>query len=158
LLFAFLKPFPIPDRGFDTCLQNFRSQRNNLQEFLFAQFTGDWPENARPYWLAGIVDEHRCILVEADVSAVAPAMLLASTYDYGFHHFSFLYLAIRRSLFYAGGDYIAESCIQSRGTAERQNHLQFPRAGVVGDLEHASHHHGHNQISLYARRSIIGCR
>src|SRR5208337_3448816 len=34
------------------------------------------------------------------------------------------------------------------GTAQRQNHLQLACAGVIGDIEHGSHHYCHNLFSL----------
>src|ERR1700686_3804240 len=59
-------------------LQHFRRQGHNLQKLLLAQFTGNRSENAGPDGLARFVDENRRILIEANISAVAAAILLVS--------------------------------------------------------------------------------
>src|SRR6516162_2525750 len=57
--------------------QDFRREGNNLQELLFAQLARHRSKHAGSYRLAGIVDEHRRVLVKADVGPVTAAMFLA---------------------------------------------------------------------------------
>src|ERR1700693_1022954 len=85
-------------------LNYFRRQRNNLQKLLLAQLAGDGPENARPHRFARIVDQHRGILVEADVGSVAPPMLLARAHDHLLHHFALLHLPVGSGLLHRRGD------------------------------------------------------
>src|ERR1035438_7522020 len=68
------------------CLPNLRSQRNDLGELLFAQLSGHRAEHARAHRLVRVVDQHRGIVVEADVSAVFTAALLAHPHDDCFYH------------------------------------------------------------------------
>src|SRR5579864_3502169 len=89
-------------------LQHLGCEGDDLQEFLFAQLAGDRPEDARPDRLAGLVDEHGGVLVEADVGAILAAVLLAGAYDHRLHHFALLHLAVGRSFLHAGGDHVAE--------------------------------------------------
>src|SRR4051794_26096103 len=57
-------------------LQDFRSQRNNLQKLLFAKLAGHGTKHACSDRLACFVDQHCRILIKADIGAVAAAMLL----------------------------------------------------------------------------------
>src|SRR5271157_1838218 len=146
-VYTFLHLYPLSTSRLPR-LKNFRRQGNNLQEFLLAQFARHGTEHTRPDWLVHIVDQHRRVLVEAYVGAIAAAMLLASTHDHRLDHRAFLGGAVGRCFFNRGGHDVAQSGNQTGGTAQRQNHLQLARAGVVGHLEHASHHHCHSRISL----------
>src|SRR5579863_1407029 len=123
--------------------QYLRRKRDNLQKFLFAQFAGHRSENARPYWLAGLIDEHCGVLVKADVGAVAAPVLLACAHHNRFYHRSLFRLPIRRGLFDARRDHVAQAGVQARRAAKRQNHLQLARAGLIGHVDHRSHHACH---------------
>src|SRR5580700_1188501 len=129
-------------------LQHLGCQRNNLQKFLFTQLAGDRTEHASSYRLAGFIDQYRGILVEADIGSVAPPMFFAGTHDDRFYDFALLYLAVGRRFLHTGGDHVAEPGPETGSAAERQDHLQLARAGVVGHLEHRSHHHSHKSVSL----------
>src|SRR6478672_11813149 len=80
----------------EALLQNLRRQRNNLQKLLFAQLAGHGTKHARADRLAGFIDQHRRILIKADICAVAAAMLLALAHDHALHHRAFLGCAVRR--------------------------------------------------------------
>src|ERR1035438_2862325 len=98
-----------------------------------------------------VVDQNRRILIEADVGTVAAAMLFARAHDHGFHHRALLGGAVGRRLLHGSRNHVTQMGDRSGGTAQRQNHLQLARTGVVGDVEHASHHHCHNLVSLLHR-------
>src|SRR5260370_609551 len=140
-------------------LNHFRRQRNDLQKLSLTQLAGHRTKNARPHRLARVINQHRGILVEADVGAVAPPMLLARAHDHRLHHFAFLHLSIGSGFFYSRGDNVAQAGIQPGGPAERQNHLQLAGAGIVGDLQHASHHHSHgfNLPRSFPMRYLLSC-
>src|SRR5581483_2322387 len=128
-------------------LQHFRREAHDLQELLLAQFPSDGPKDAGSDRLASFVDQDRGILVEPNISTVATAVLFARAHHDGFDDLAFLYLAVRRCFLDAGGNHVAQPGPQPGVAAERQDHLQLASAGVVGDLEHGSHHHGHSSIS-----------
>src|SRR5580700_7610581 len=85
-LSQFLSSFFSNREPLATVLQNFRRQGNDLQKFLLAQFARHGTEHARPNRLAAFIDQHRGIRVEADICAVAPAMLFPSAHDHGLDH------------------------------------------------------------------------
>src|SRR5208282_2438561 len=132
-------------------LKHFRRQRHNLQKFLLAQFASHRTEYARPYRLAGFINQHRRILIEADVRPIPPPVLFPRPHDDRLYHFALLYLTVGRSLFHAGRDHVAQTRVQTGRTAERHDHLQLARAGIIGDLDHRSHHQGHDCLLLSTR-------
>src|ERR1700730_2352505 len=129
-------------------LKHFRRQRHNLQKFLLAQFTPPRTKYARAHRFSGFVDQHSRILIEANVSPIPPPMLFARPNDDCFHHFALLHLAVWRSFLHARRDHVANPSAQASRAAERQDHLQRARTGVIGDLEHGSHHYGHVRLLL----------
>src|SRR5256885_4285233 len=56
---------------YTTLFRSLRSQRDNLQKLLLAQFAGHRTKDARAHRLAGFVDQHCGILVKTDVGPVA---------------------------------------------------------------------------------------
>src|SRR5438105_1166328 len=70
-------------------------------------------------------------------------MFFSSAHDHRLDYFPLLYLAVGRSFFHRGGNYVAKSCAQSGTASQRENHLQLAGAGIVGNLEHGSHHDAH---------------
>src|SRR5207302_9190389 len=92
-----------PDYQITRSLYNFRRQRHDLQKLLLAQLASHGPEHARAYGFAGIIDQHCRILIEADISSIAPPMLLARAHDYRLHDLAFLYLAFGRGFFHGRG-------------------------------------------------------
>src|SRR5215470_21240 len=132
-----------PNSQLPNPLQNFWCQTHYLQKLFLAKLPRHRAEDARANRLAGFVDQHGRILIEADVSPVAaPVFLACANYD-RLHDFSFLHLAIGSSFLHAGRDHVAKAGTQTSRSAKRQNHLQLARAAVIGDLEHASHHDCH---------------
>src|SRR5882724_3895126 len=56
--------------------QNLRRERDDPHELLVAQLTPDGTEDAGPTGLAVGLDQHGGVLVELDVGAVGPTLLL----------------------------------------------------------------------------------
>src|SRR6266850_4138647 len=77
-------------------LEHLRCQRDDLHEPALPQLAGDRAEDAGADRLALIVDEHGGIPVEADVAAVAAALLLARPHDHRLDDLPLLDGAIRR--------------------------------------------------------------
>src|ERR1700682_377369 len=124
-------------------LPNLRSQGNNLGKFLLAQLSGHGAKDARANRLAGVVDQHRGIIIEPYVGAVAAAALFAHPHDHRFHYRSLLHLAFRRGFLYGRGDDVAEAGFQSNVATDRQNAHQLPCAGIVRNSQPGSHlNHG----------------
>src|ERR1700678_266635 len=109
-------------------LNNFRGQRNNLQELLLAQLAGNRPQDARAYRLTGLVDQHSRVLVEADVGSIAAAIFLAGAHNYSLHNLALLHRSIRRRLFYGGRNYIAQTSLLAGSATQGKDYLQLARA------------------------------
>src|SRR5947199_219956 len=136
-------------------LPNLRSQRNNLREFLLAQFARYGAEHARPHRLARIVDQHRGVVVKPDVRAILAPPLFPHPHHHRFHHASFFDLAFRCRFLYRGGNYVAEARLQSRVAAYRHDAGQLARAGIVGHRQPGSHlNHWSAPLSLLLGRRV----
>src|SRR5208282_3973447 len=94
-------------------LPDFRRERDNLGELTVAQLAGHRPEDARAHGLIRLVDEHGGVVVEADVGAVAAALLFSHPDDHALHHFPFLDLAFGRRFLHRSGHDIAQPGLQS---------------------------------------------
>src|SRR5579885_1058181 len=79
----------VMERVADT-LDNLRSERHNLHEFLIAQLARDGTKHARSHRLADFINQHRRIRIEPDIGAVLAARLLAHPHDHASHHLAFL--------------------------------------------------------------------
>src|SRR5262245_20910659 len=120
-------------------LQNLWRERNDLHEPALAQLTGDGPEHARADRLVLIVHQHRRVAIEANVAAVAAAMLFPCPHDHGLDDLALLHRAIRRGFLDRGGDDVTEPRVASGGPADRVDHRDLARAGVVGHVEDRAH-------------------
>src|SRR5215471_2780302 len=134
-------------------LPDLRCQRNNLGELFVAQLAGHRPEDARAHGLAGIIDEHRGIVIKTNVGAVLAALLLAHTDDHALHDLAFLDLAFRRRFLYRSGDNVSEACFQPGIAAHGQDAHELASSGIVGDSQPGSHlNHGSAPLSLLLGR------
>src|SRR5208337_2213152 len=122
-------------------LPDLRSQRYDLGELLLAQLSCHGTKYARPHRLAGIVDEHRGVVIEADVRAVLAAVFLAHAHDDALHNLAFLDLAFRRRFLHRRGDDVTQPGLQSRVATEGENAHELPRSGIVGHRQPGSHHY-----------------
>src|SRR2546430_16180443 len=73
-------------------LPNLRGQRNNFREFLLAQLARHRAEHARSDGLARIIDQHRGIIIKADIRAILTPPLFPHAHTNRFHYGSFLIL------------------------------------------------------------------
>src|SRR5262249_28086614 len=101
------------------CLNHFRREADDLHEPLLAQFAGDGAEDARTYGFIVRLDNHRRVLIKADISAILAARLFARADDDGAYDLAFLDGAIGRGFLHRRRDDIAEPGAQSGVTAER---------------------------------------
>src|SRR6266567_856386 len=61
------------------CLEDLRSQTDDLHEVTLAQLAGNGPEDARASWVVGLREQDRGVLVEADERTVGAPVLLVDT-------------------------------------------------------------------------------
>src|ERR1700677_3131746 len=61
--------------------EHLRGERDDAHEALVAQLAADGPEDAGPARLLLVINENRGVLVEADVPAVRPPLLLLRPHD-----------------------------------------------------------------------------
>src|SRR4030095_512407 len=97
------------------------------------------PEHARPDRLVVVVDEHRCVAIEADVAAVAPPLLLASPHDHRLHDLTLLHRAVRRRFLDRRGDDVAEPRVAACRSAAPIDYRDSPGRGIVGAVQNRSH-------------------
>src|SRR5205085_6293430 len=89
-------------------LKHFRGERYNFQELLLSKLAGHRAEHARSDRLAGLVDEHGRVLVEADIRSVAAARLFRGPHEHALHYRAFLCRPIGRSFLDGSGEYVAQ--------------------------------------------------
>src|SRR4029079_6578033 len=97
------------------------------------------PEHARADPFVLVVHEHGGVAIEADVAAVAAALLLAGTHDDGLHDLALLHRAIGRGFLHGGRHDVAEPRVAAGRPADRVGDGDIPRAGVVGNVEDRTH-------------------
>src|SRR6187399_1874241 len=133
-------------------LQNLGRQRNDLHEAPLAQLARHRAEHARADRLVLVVDEHGGVAVEADVAAVAAALLLAGANDHGLYDLALLHRAVRRRFLHRRRDDVAEARVAAGRAADRVDHGNLPRPRIVGDVENRAHlDHGGSPVSSCVR-------
>src|SRR5207253_108092 len=100
-----------------------------------AQFTRDWPKDTSATRVIFLADDHRCVVIEANMRAIRTDKLFRRSHDNRTHDFALLHRTTRRSYLYRRDDHIAhEAVAHARATQNSDAHDLF-RAGVVGHLE-----------------------
>src|ERR1700722_1837040 len=89
-------------------LPNLRSQRNYFCVLALAQFASHRAKYARANRLARVVDQHRSVVVEADVGAILAARFLAHPHHHSLYYRALLHRALWRRLFYRSRDHVSE--------------------------------------------------
>src|SRR5918999_3666783 len=118
-------------------LQHLRRERHDLHVIALPQLAGDRAEDARPAWVPLWGDEHRRVLVEADVASVGPAVLLRGADHHGTDDIALLDPRVGERLLHAGDDHVADVRGARCRAPDDGDALQRPRAGVVGDAQPA---------------------
>src|SRR5437867_6961930 len=90
-------------------LNNFRGQRNDLHEFLFAQLARDRPEDARAPRIIFFVDNHNGVGIKAQVGPIRAADWCFGPHDDSRDNFTFFDRAIRGGFLDMGLDDVAHS-------------------------------------------------
>src|SRR5258708_12793829 len=116
---------------------HLRRERHDLHELLLAQLAAHGPEDAGGARLAGVRDEHRGVLVEADVGAVLALRFLGRAHDYRLHHLALLDLPGRDGVLDGDDHDVTQAAVAALGPAQDADHERAARARVIGDLADA---------------------
>src|SRR5574341_1368735 len=111
-------------------------QRHDLHELLVSQLAAHRPEDAGGAGLALIGDQHRRVLVEADVAAVLAPGLLGRAPDHRLGHFPLLDLSGGKGVLDRHHDHVPQPGVAPAAAAQHPDHQRLPGARVVGDLEY----------------------
>src|SRR3954468_4816056 len=120
-------------------LQDLRSERDDLHEPPLAELARHRPEDTGPDRLVVVVHQHGGVAVEADVAAVAAALLLGRPHDHGLDDLPLLHRAVRRRFLHRRLDDAAEPGVGAARPANRVDYRDLARAGVVGDVQDGTH-------------------
>src|SRR5690606_29345311 len=115
--------------------EDFGGEGDDAHELLVAQLAGDRPEDAGAARLVGVVDEDGGVLVEADVGAVLPAVLLLRADDDGLRDVALLHVAAGHRVLDRDDDLVADAGVAALRAAEDADAEVLLRPAVVGDVE-----------------------
>src|SRR5690349_7551402 len=136
----------------DAVLKHFRRERDDLHELLCPELARHRTEDTRADGLFLVVDQHRRIIVETNISTVGPAQLLGRAHDHSLHHFALFHLAVGNCFLHGDHDDIADRSVLALAAAEYLDALHATRAGVVGHIQCRSHLN--HELTLTARKSL----
>src|SRR5918997_60441 len=115
--------------------EHLRSEGDDLHEPLVAQFAPHRAEDAGPPRLAVRLDQHGGVLVEPDVRAVRPALLLDGAHDDRLDDVTALHAGGRDGLLHRGDDDVADTGVAPRRTAQHPDAQDLLGTGVVRDAQ-----------------------
>src|ERR1017187_657871 len=115
---------------------HLRSQADDLHEVPLAQLARDRTEDARAARVVLWSDQHRGVLVEADVASVGALVLLGGAHHDGADHVALLHLGVRLRNLDGADDHIAHRGVLAIAPAQHADAEQLARAAVVRHLEH----------------------
>src|SRR4051794_20365227 len=118
---------------------DLRRERHDLHDPPLAQLPRHRTEHARADRLAGVVDQHRGVLVEADVAAVLAPLLLDRPHDHRLDHLPLLHRAVGRRLLDRGGDHVPQPAVLARRAATQVDAGDLLGARIVRHVENRSH-------------------
>src|SRR3984885_6690507 len=115
--------------------KHLRGERDDAHEALVAQLAADGPEDAGPARLLLVIDENGCVLVEADVAAVRPPLLLLGPHDDALDDVALLHGGTGDGVLDRGHEHVTDAGVAPTRPAEHADAEHLARAGVVGDPE-----------------------
>src|SRR5208283_2806619 len=89
--------------------QHLWGERDDAHELLVPQLPADRAEDTGAARLELLVDEHRGVLVEADVTAVGPALLLLRAHDDAADHVALFHRGPGDGVFDRGDEDVADA-------------------------------------------------
>src|SRR3954465_7780024 len=115
--------------------QHLRGERDDPHEPLVAELTADGTEDARPARVAAVTDDHRGVLVEADVGTVRTTALLHRADDDCLDHVTPLDPGTGQGVLHGGDDDVADARVATPRAAEHPDAEDLLRTRVVGDTQ-----------------------
>src|SRR5581483_498392 len=116
-------------------LDHFRGERDDLHEVTFAQLAGHRAEDAGAARVLLVREDHRRVLVEANVRSVPAAVGLGDAHHHRSDHIALLHGGVRLRLLHRGNDDVAHARIAPARAAGHEDAHDLLRAGVVGYFE-----------------------
>src|SRR5260370_11629680 len=113
---------------------HLRRERHALSDLFLAPLAAHGPEDAGGARLAGVRDQHRGVLVEADVGAVLALRFLGRAQDYRLHPLALLDLPGGDGVLDGDDHDVAQTAVAALGPAQDADHDRAARARVIGDL------------------------
>src|SRR5579885_2665786 len=133
------------------CLQHLWGQGDDLHKVAVAQFTSHRAKDTGAAWVIPRGENHRRVLIEANIRAIWPTILLRHPHDHCRHHFPFFHRSIGRSLLHRSFDNIANPGILPGRTAQDANTHDLLRPGIIGHLQaRLDLNHGYSSSSSSA--------
>src|SRR4029453_4107767 len=120
---------PVPLRFMS---QHLRRQGDDAHEALLPQLAAHGPEGAGAPGLLLVVDEHGGVLVEADVRAVRPALLLLGADDDAAHDLALLDRGAGDGVLDRGHEDVADRRVAAPPAPDHLDPQGLPGAAVVG--------------------------
>src|SRR5690606_29086985 len=120
-------------------LQYFWSQGDDLHVVLGAKFARNRSEDTGTDRLFLVVDEDRCVVVEADDAAISATDVLGGAHDNRLHHVARLHAAARDGFLDRNDDDVADGSILPLGAAQHLDAHDTTSAGIIRDVEVCLH-------------------
>src|SRR5262245_36954422 len=134
-------------------LENLRRERDDLHEPALAQLARDRTKYTGADRLVVVVVQHGGVAIEADVAAVAAALLLDRADDHRLDDLPLLDGALGRRLFHRRGDDVAQPRVAAGRSTDRVDDRDLACAGIVGDVQDRPHLDHDSRSSFVVLRS-----
>src|SRR5688572_10652860 len=112
-------------------LEHLRRERDDLHEVALAQLARDRPEDAGAARLVLRVQEHRGVVVEADLRSVGAPVLLRLAHHDGAHDLALLHTRVRDGVLHRGDEDIADLGRRAGRGPEHPDHRELACTAVV---------------------------
>src|SRR5688572_21860074 len=112
-------------------LEHLRRERDDLHEVALAQLARDRPEDAGAARLVLRVQEHRGVVVEADLRSVGAPVLLRLAHDDGADDLALLHARVRDRILHRGNEHVTDFGRRAGRGPEHPDHRELACTAVV---------------------------
>ena len=123
-------------------LENLRSERDDLHEILLTKLTGHRSENASTAGVLVFVDNHDCVVVEAQNGTVATPNRSSGTNNNSAYNLALFNIGCRNRLTNVSRDNITDTG-GAGSLSDNSDHLSDAGTGIIGNL-HLGFHLDHD--------------
>ncbi|MNI54081.1 hypothetical protein D3C73_1089590 [compost metagenome] len=106
---------------------------------LGAKFARNRSEDTGADRLFLVVDENRCVVIEADDAAVGATDVFSGTHNNRLHHVALLHAAARNSFLDRNDDNVADRSVLALGAAQHLDAHDTTCAGIIRHVEVCLH-------------------